>query len=156
MFTRASIQIQILKTMMQPEVVVLSTIFLFLVHLSQAWTNTASVRLPSSRLYISSKTSPSRSSALQFQNSNNPLELSEANIIYNELDTELRLQAALEAARDADRRYGLCTPASTRAWQIVDDIYSSSSKSRHVEENVKKVFGSEKSIWSSFEKRNTM
>ncbi|KAL7538415.1 hypothetical protein ACHAXR_008538 [Thalassiosira sp. AJA248-18] len=55
------------------------------------------------------------------------------------LDSEVRLQIALQAARDADRLYGLCTPASTRAWQVVDDIYSSLSVSRRVEDNRKKV-----------------
>lgn len=69
--------------------------------------------------------------------------------INDQLDTEIRLQIALHAAQDADRRYGLCTIESTSAWQIVDDIYSSSSASQQVEDNVKRVFG-EKSIWSLF------
>lgn len=65
----------------------------------------------------------------------------------NELDTNLRLQLALQAAREADRTYGLCSPASKHAWKIVDDVYSSSSASREVEDAVKRVLGGEVSVW---------
>jgi hypothetical protein len=34
---------------------------------------------------------------------------------------------------------------------MVDDIYSSSSASREVENNVKRVLGEEKSIWRVFQ-----
>ena len=64
-------------------------------------------------------------------------------------DTERRLAAALAAARDADRRHGLCSPASARAWEIVDDIYASSWTSRQVEENVRKLLGREENVWGS-------
>jgi len=137
---------------LQSIVFIISTFLFFLVHPSQAWNNTARIRL-SSRDYIVSKALPMPSSALHYQNGNSHQESFKSNIITNELDTELRLQAALHAARDADRRFGLCTPASTCAWQIVDDIYSSSSTSQHVEDSVKMVLGCEKSIWSLFERR---
>ena len=137
---------------LQSIVFIVSTFLFFLVHPSQAWTNPSRIRF-SSRDYIVSKATPMPSSALHYQNGNSHQESSKSNIITNELDTELRLQAALHAARDADRRFGLCTPASTCAWQIVDDIYSSSSTSQHVEDSVKMVLGCEKSIWSLFERR---
>ncbi len=73
------------------------------------------------------------------------------NIISDELHINLRLQFALQVARDAYRLYGLCTPASSQAWKMVDDIYSSTSASREVENNVKRVLGEEKSIWSVFQ-----
>jgi len=65
----------------------------------------------------------------------------------DELDTNLRLQLALQAAQEADRTYGLCSPASNHAWKIVDDVYSSSSASREVEDSVKRVLGGEVSVW---------
>ncbi|KAL3773670.1 hypothetical protein ACHAW5_000686 [Stephanodiscus triporus] len=113
---------------------------------SHAWTNAAvpgTRRLPSSGL----------ASPLHYRNGveYEPSEASIDNVVVDELDTNLRLQIALQAARDADRLYGLCTPASARAWKMVDDIYSSSSASREVENNVKRVFGEEKSIWSAFQ-----
>ncbi len=64
-----------------------------------------------------------------------------------EYATNLRLQLALEAARDADRTSGLCSPASNHAWKIVDDVYSSSSASREVEDTVKRILGREESVW---------
>jgi hypothetical protein len=65
----------------------------------------------------------------------------------NEQETNMRLQIALHAARDADRLHGLCSPNSIRAWAVVDDIYLSSSASREVESHVRRVLGREKSIW---------
>ena len=56
---------------------------------------------------------------------------------------------ALQQARDADNRHGLCTQESKRAWQIVDDIYLASSASRKVEANIKRVLRKEESIWST-------
>jgi hypothetical protein len=101
----------------------------------------------------SSGTAPNPNSALQYQNGDDyqPVESSTNNVISDELGTKLRLQLALQAARDADRLFGLCTPASTQAWKTVDDIYSSSSASREVEINVKRVLGEEKSIWRVFQ-----
>lgn len=61
----------------------------------------------------------------------------------NEFDTNLRLQLALKAAREADRTFGLCSPASNHAWKIVDDVYSTSSVSREVEDTVKRILGRE-------------
>eukprot|EP00584_Thalassiosira_punctigera_P017781 CAMPEP_0172562146 /NCGR_PEP_ID=MMETSP1067-20121228/95785_1 /TAXON_ID=265564 ORGANISM="Thalassiosira punctigera, Strain Tpunct2005C2" /NCGR_SAMPLE_ID=MMETSP1067 /ASSEMBLY_ACC=CAM_ASM_000444 /LENGTH=98 /DNA_ID=CAMNT_0013352325 /DNA_START=372 /DNA_END=668 /DNA_ORIENTATION=+ len=87
-----------------------------------------------------------------YPNEHFPQESSNSNLMDEfETEIELRLQAALQAAQDVDRRYGLCTPASANAWQIVDDLYSSSLRSRQVDDTVKAVLGSKKSIWSSFE-----
>lgn len=119
---------------------------------SHAWTNAA---VPGTRRFPSSGLASDSDSALRYRNGveYQPSEASIDNVVVvvDELDTNLRLQIALQAARDADRLYGLCTPASARAWKIVDDIYSSSSASREVENNVKRVFGEEKSIWSAFQ-----
>jgi hypothetical protein len=65
----------------------------------------------------------------------------------NEQDTNISLQIALTAARDADRLHGLCSPGSIKAWAVVDDIFLSSSASREVESHVRRVLGHEKSIW---------
>ena len=65
----------------------------------------------------------------------------------NEQDTKISLQTALTAARDADRLHGLCSPGSIKAWAVVDDIFLSSSASREVESHVKRILGTEKSIW---------
>ena len=113
-----------------------------------AWTNAAVGRHPPS-----SQAAPNPNSAIQYRNGDDyqPVESSINNVISDELDSNLRLQLALQAARDADRLFGLCTPASTRAWKMVDDIYSSSSASREVENNVKRVLGEEKSIWRVFQ-----
>jgi hypothetical protein len=123
-------------------------ILTFAVASSHAWTNVAAGRhIPSSG------TALNPNSALQYRNGddNQPVESSINNVISDELHINLRLQSALQAARDADRLYGLCSPASSRAWKMVDDIYSSSSASREVENNVKRVLGEEKSIWSVFQ-----
>ena len=84
--------------------------------------------------------------------SDNDSRSSNDNNVSDDLEMECRLEAALNYARDMDRRYGLCTPASIRAWQVVDDLYLLSSASQTVEHNVKKVFGHEKSIWSLYER----
>ena len=65
----------------------------------------------------------------------------------NEQGTNVALQIALTAARDADRLHGLCSPGSIKAWAVVDDIFLSSSASREVESHVRRVLGHEKSIW---------
>jgi len=65
----------------------------------------------------------------------------------NEQDTNVALQIALTAARDADRLHGLCSPNSIKAWAVVDNIFLSSSASREVESHVRRVLGHEKSIW---------
>jgi hypothetical protein len=67
-----------------------------------------------------------------------------------ENDTNMRLQIALHAARDADRLHGLCSPNSIRAWKVVDGIYLSSSASREVDSHVRRVLGTEKSIWDLY------
>ena len=122
---------------------------------SDAWTN-AVVASGSTRHPPSSGTVPNApNSALQYRNGDEyhqPVETSMTGVITDELDTNMRLQIALTAARDADRHHGLCSPASVRAWRVVDDIYSSSSASREVENNVKRVLGEEKSIWSEFQR----
>jgi len=71
---------------------------------------------------------------------------------YGDSDMENQLESALAYARDMDRKYGLCTPASTRAWQVVDELYLASSAARKVEDTVKKVLGAEKSVWSLHER----
>ena len=93
----------------------------------------------------------SSSTVLHYQLDSNIQEYTSSSI--NDLDTNLRLQMALKAARDADVKFGLCTPESRQAWSVVDDIYLSSSSCRIVESNVKRVLGEEKSIWSTFEQR---
>ena len=115
---------------------------------AHAWTNAAVGRNPPS-----SQAAPDPNSSLQYRNGDDyqPVESSINNVISDELDSNMRLQLALQAARDADRLFGLCTPASTRAWKMVDDIFSSSSASREVENNVKRVLGEEKSIWRVFQ-----
>jgi hypothetical protein len=67
-----------------------------------------------------------------------------------EHDTNISLQIALQAAQDADRLHGLCSPASIRAWAVVDGIYLSSSASREVDSHVKRILGTEKSIWDLY------
>lgn len=67
-----------------------------------------------------------------------------------EHDTNVSLQIALEHARDADRLHGLCSPKSIRAWAVVDGIYLSSSASREVDSHVKRILGTEKSIWDLY------
>lgn len=127
----------------QHVVLFITTLLVLLVDLSEAWANTAAAnrnRFSSRRTWAALKatTSPSSpsASALYYVSANQQQESSSIN---DELDTQLRLRVALEAARDAERRYGLCTPESIRAWAIVDDIYLSSSASKQVERNVKKV-----------------
>ena len=116
-------------------------ILTFAVAGSHAWTNSAVGR------------APNPNSALQYRNGDDyqPVQSSIINVISDELDANLRLQIALQAARDADRLYGLCTPASTRAWKMVDEIYSLTLASNEVENNVKRVLGEEKSIWRVFQ-----
>ena len=36
---------------------------------------------------------------------------------------ESELESALEYARDMDKKYGLCTEPSRRAWKVVDEMY---------------------------------
>ena len=67
-----------------------------------------------------------------------------------EHDTNISLQIALTAARDADRLHGLCSPNSIRAWAVVDDIYLSSAASREVDSHVKRILGTESSIWDLY------
>ena len=67
-----------------------------------------------------------------------------------EHDTNISLQIALTAARDADRLHGLCSPNSIRAWAVVDDIYLSSAASREVDSHVRRVLGTERSIWDLY------
>ena len=54
---------------------------------------------------------------------------------------KLLLQSALQHARNTDLKYGLCTPESTHAWSIVDELYISIPECLAVEDNVRKVFG---------------
>eukprot|EP01083_Nonionella_stella_P248561 860410_1 len=120
----------------QTNISITSACVLFMANVSLAWTNLPAI----------SYSSPPRSctalsaqpSALQYRSGDDQIETTNA-IITDALDTEFRLQIALRAAQDADRHYGLCTPESNSAWQVVDDIYLSSSASRQVEDNVKKV-----------------
>jgi len=135
--------------MCQVIVLVFSIFLCVFVDPSQAWTNTACIKF-SSRDYTVMKATSAQVLAITDQNDHSQEEMSKSNIM-NELDIGLRLQVALQEARDADHRYGLCTPASTRAWRIVDDLYLSSWTSREVEDTVKNVLGDEKSIWSAFE-----
>lgn len=120
-------------------VLIISTFFL--VHPSQAWTNVARTRLSlhdNNVLHVA----PAPSVALH-QDDTCQQESHTFNLInaLDTLDTELRLEAALEAARDADRQHGLCTPTSARAWKVVDDIYSDMATNRHVEEDVRRASG---------------
>ena len=60
----------------------------------------------------------------------------------NSNEMKLLLQSALQHARNTDLKYGLCTPESTHAWSIVDELYISMPEySSAVEDNVRKVFG---------------
>lgn len=60
----------------------------------------------------------------------------------NSNEMKLLLQSALQHARNTDLKYGLCTPESTYAWSIVDELYISMPEySSAVEDNVRKVFG---------------
>ena len=116
-----------------------------------AWTNPAVAgrRHPSSgREHDSDSALPYRN-GVEYQSDDSTS--TNNNVIADDSDANMRLQIALQAARDADRLFGLCTPASTRAWKMVDDIFSSSSASREVEDNVKRVLGEEKSIWRVFQ-----
>lgn len=71
--------------------------------------------------------------------------------IQQEDDIELQIEAALKNARDMDRRYGLCTQPSIRAWQVVDELYLKSAASQKIEDCVKSALGTERSIWSLYE-----
>jgi len=132
---------------------VTSTIVVSIANLSQAWTNTPNSisHLTASIGCTALSATPAHALALHYSNCDYPEARTTRTIINNALDTELCLQIALQAARDVDQRYGLCTPESACAWQLVDDIYLSSPASRQVEDNVKKVLGREKSIWSLME-----
>lgn len=130
---------------------IITTLIFILVQLAQAWTTNP---VAGSKINISYRScsreltllKAREDSALHYQYGNYEQELTS-------LDTESRLEHALQAARDADRRYGLCTPASTRAWKIVDDIYSLSSASQQVEDSVKKVLGGEANVWSMYDRK---
>jgi hypothetical protein len=125
---------------------------------SDAWTNAVVASGSSRHPPSSGGTAPNApDSALQYRNGDEYHQpvvetTTMTGVISNESDTNMRLQIALGAARDADRCHGLCSPASVRAWKVVDEIYSSSSASREVENNVKRVLGEEKSIWSEFQR----
>jgi hypothetical protein len=140
-------------------------------NVSHAWSNTVVVgeltkRNPIDGIVVKAHSAsfstplplPSSSSALSYQNNNDnvhyeeqqPDQRSIRNKMNNkdsEFDTKLRLQRALKAAREADRTFGLCSPASNDAWKIVDDVYSASSASREVEDTIKRILGGEVSIW---------
>ena len=142
---------------------VIITVFFVFANLTQAWTISSTNRnwlnhrrrissIDTTRSYRAATTlEHSSSTALQYQLDNDNHEYTSSSI--NDLDTNLRLQMALQMARNADLKFGLCTPESRQAWSVVDDIYSSSSSCRKVEDNVKRVLGEEKSIWSTFEQR---
>jgi len=130
------------------------TVFFVFANLTQAWTISSTKRnwLDTTRSYRAATTlEHSSPTALQYQLGNDNHEYTISSI--NDLDTNLRLQMALQMARNADMKFGLCTPESRKAWSVVDDIYSSSSSCRKVEDNVKRVLGEENSIWSTFEQR---
>lgn len=151
---------------------VFAVIFLSSLDTSRAWTATLPSRTVSS---CSSNTAlnAAPSSALRYRvnddhqgmmtllpnnalfstaNSGVGAAVSVENVFGSELDMEVQLEAALNHARDMDRVHGLCSPASTRAWQVVDGLYLASSASQQVEESVKQVFGGEKSVWSLHER----
>ncbi|KAL9180361.1 hypothetical protein ACHAXT_008331 [Thalassiosira profunda] len=137
---------------MQGFIFIVSALLALLASTSHAWTSAPPCPKPSRSYTTSLHATQTSSSALSFQSGNHETATFG---VTDELDTdtEIRLQVALQAARDADRRYGLCTPESVDAWRVVDDIYSASSASRQVEDNVKKVLGREESVWGSFERR---
>lgn len=134
---------------------VIITVFFVFVNLTQAWTISSTNRNWLNHRPRSSRAATtlehSSPTALQYQLDNDNHEYTISSI--NDLDTNLRLQMALQMARNADMKFGLCTPESRKAWSVVDDIYSSSSSCRKVEDNVKRVLGEEKSIWNTFEQR---
>jgi len=109
----------------------------FLVHPSRAWPSTAKMGLTTrnfSRGHRALSAAPSPIAALPHRDG--------TQLRDDEPDARgLDLNAALEAAREADRRYGLCTPASTRAWKLVDEIYFSSKTSQRAENNVTESLG---------------
>jgi len=43
--------------------------------------------------------------------------------LFSTQDVERELHGALEFARDMDRKHGLCTGPSQKAWNVVDEIY---------------------------------
>ena len=147
---------------MKSSIHVIITVFFVFANLTQAWTISSANRnwlnrpmttiIDTTRSYrVATTLEHSSSTALQYQLDNDNHEYTSSSI--NDLDTNLRLQMALQMARNADMKFGLCTPESRKAWSVVDDIYSSSSSCRKVEDNVKRVLGEEKSIWSTFEQR---
>ena len=71
--------------------------------------------------------------------------------IESDYDLEQQIEMALNNARDMDRKYGLCTQPSIRAWELVDELYLKSAASQQVEDCVKSVLGTERSIWSFYE-----
>ncbi|KAL7548363.1 hypothetical protein ACHAWF_011651 [Thalassiosira exigua] len=125
-------------------VATISMFILLLINLCEGWTSVVTSHRPSS--FGCTKTKSASSTSLHYRSgydegiNSNPM-------TNNSIETKVSLQAALQEARDADREYGICTPESVRAWKVVDDIYSSSNASRQVQDNVKKVFGEENSVW---------
>lgn len=67
-----------------------------------------------------------------------------------DIDIEHQIEAALNNARDMDRKFGLCTQPSIRAWQIVDELYMKSAASQKIEDCVKSALGTEKNIWNLY------
>ena len=111
----------------------------------QAWTTSNhSVRIPRSSSTNSLTTTTSTPAVAApaaphiTTNNNN-------NITDEEMSLQQRhklLQSALNYARKTDLKYGLCTPESTSAWSVVDELYLSMPEySSAVEDNVRKVFG---------------
>lgn len=127
---------------LQTTILRITIIVSVLICISQAWTTkpTASAR------HSIRPSSSQSSTALNYRSSSYAYSSVSPT---NDVDTNMRLQMALQQARDADNRHGLCTQESKRAWQIVDDIYLASSASRKVEANIKRVLRKEESIWST-------
>jgi hypothetical protein len=143
--------------------IVVSTLFVAPLAGSHAF----SIKTPSEHRIATALNAESSSSALHYrQGSDN--EFAPSTLLYassdnasnddmtsmeirSEDDLERQMEAALTTAREMDRRFGLCTQPSIRAWKIVDELYMMSAASRKVEDSVKSVLGAEKSIWTLYE-----
>ncbi|KAL7482997.1 hypothetical protein ACHAW6_008647 [Cyclotella cf. meneghiniana] len=143
--------------------IVVSSLFVALVPGSHAF----SCKAPSEHRIATALNAESSSSALHYRHGSDN-EFAPSTLLYasadnasndhiasveirSEADIERQIEAALTTAREMDRRYGLCTQPSIRAWKIVDELYMMSAASRKVEDSVKSVLGAEKSIWSLYE-----
>ena len=95
----------------------------------------------SSEAWTTVSTSPgqkSQGSSLQFRAIASPptRDVNRARDCDSLQDLQAQLQIAIERAREADKRHGLCTPESAIAWEAVDQLYESTLERTTVDMNM--------------------